>query len=296
MRFTQSWLAIGALVVMGAYAVDSTAKPSLEERMDHVEKLLENKVTIDTLNEIESLKNEVQVLHGKVDEQQHALEELSKKQEKLFLDLEQKINQSAKSSGQAAVPATGKYSSPATAYSGPTATVKTSVDKNSSGVGSGISGSSNVVNSPSPSVPPTQGALPASSAVSEQEMYNAAYKLVETKNYKDATIALQNFLWKYPDGQLAVNANYWLGEIYLSDWHKDKVNKANLDKAVGYFKTVTIKYPKHHKAADSMLKLGIIESEQGNWPAAKDYFTQLKQKYPGSSRAHMADARLKKIK
>ena len=284
MRFTQSWLAIGALVVMGAFAVDSTAKPSIEERIEHVERLLENKVTIETLNEVESLKSDVQTLHGKLDEQQHAMELLTKRQEKLFLDLEQRLNQLPKTSSSQ----TGQYN-----YQSkyPAATV-----------GSNNASNGDVVKLPEKTVistvvaPIVKPGVTGPSSPSEQELYNEAYKLVDAKRYKDALVALQDFLWKFPDGQYAANANYWLGEIYLSEWHNDKGNKVNLEKAVGCFKAVTIKHAKHHKAADSLLKLGIIESEQENWQAAKEYFAELKQKYPGSSRTHMADARLKSIK
>lgn len=281
MRFTQSWLAVGALVVMGAFAVDSTAKPSLEERIEHVERLLENKVTIETLNEVETLKSDVQTLHGKLDEQQHAIEMLTKKQEKLFLDLEQRINQAPKATS----PQTGQYNYPSK-YS-------TAIVDHGSVI------ASDIAKLPEKSVIPIPGSkigAEQSNSTAEQELYNEAYKLVDTKRYNDALVALQDFLWKFPDGQYAANANYWLGEIYLSEWHNDRENKVNLEKSVSCFKTVTIKYAKHHKAADSLLKLGIIESERENWKAAKEYFMELKQKYPGSSRAHMADARLKKIK
>jgi tol-pal system protein YbgF len=272
MRFTQSWLAIGALVVVGGFAVDSTAKPSLEERIEHVERLLENKVTIETLNEVELLKSEVQALRGKLDEQQHAIEVLTTKQEKLFLDLERRIDQLPKTSSAQV----GQYNNYQPKY--PT-TVAEQVEH--------ANKSNNITEAGIATDDPT---------LSEQNLYNEAYKLVDSKRYKDASVALQDFLWKFPEGQYAANANYWLGEIYLSEWHNDKGNKINLEKAINYFKTVTIKYSKHHKAADSLLKLGIIESERENWQAAKEYFTELKQKYPGSSRAHIADARLKNIK
>jgi tol-pal system protein YbgF len=295
MRFTQSWLAIGALVVMGAFAVDSTAKASLEERIEHIKLLLENKVTIETLNEIESLKTDVQSLHGKIDEQQHAIELLKQRQEKLFLDLEQRINQAPKTISSATYQS-GKYVYPKQQLAAPSeqqhgANVTTNVDVTKSTEKSASE----------LELPKTEAITKINSSASEQRLYNEAYKLVEAKRYKDALIALQDFLWKFPDGQYTANANYWLGEIYLSEWHdgnkvNSKDNKTNLEKSIEYFKTVANKYAKHHKAADSLLKLGIIESEQGNWPAAKEYFTELKQQYPGSTRAHMADARLKKLK
>jgi tol-pal system protein YbgF len=302
MRFTQSWLAVGALVVAGALPVDSLAKPSLEERIDHLEHLLENKVTIEVLNDVEALKAEMQELRGKLDEQHHATEVLTQRQEKLFLDLEQRIGQLPKNS------ATPQFA-----------------DKHATSSSSYVIPAPPKVEHSLPSVPvkpvaKIENKLPqakpkeiASNGVeirslteekntnggkasSEQEAYNAAYKLVDTKHYQEALVAFKDFLWQFPDGQYAANANYWLGEIYLSQWHSDRTNKANLDNAINSFKTVIAKYARHHKAADSLLKLGIIEADRDNLPAAKEYFTQLKQQYPGSSRAHMADMRLKNLK
>ncbi len=291
MRFTQSWLAVGALVVAGFFARDTLAKPALEERMDRIELLLKNKVTLETLNEIENLKKEIQQLHGALDEQQHAMEVLTQRQEKLFLDLEQRINQIPKNSSTQ-LPAKGGYNS-VTSYSSqplpnpppppltptpsslpePQAEVKSKVDVHS------LNNSSNNINNGS----------------SEQDLYNAAYKLVDAKQYKEAIIAFQDFLWKFPDGKYAANVHYWLGEIHLSEWHNDRSNKLSLDKATSEFKIVISKYAKHHKAADSLLKLGIIAADQENWLVAKEYFIKLKQQYPGSSRAHMAEMRLQKI-
>jgi tol-pal system protein YbgF len=253
--------------------------------------LLENKITLETLNEIETLKTEVQQLHGKLDEQQHAMEVLTQRQEKLFLDLEQRIGQLPKNSSTQIATKEG-YSIPS--YS-PQSVKKT---ENISTL------------SPKPSLPLPQAEAQNKVEVhslndskttidkvsSEQDLYNAAYKLIDAKRYKEALVAFQDFLWQFPDGQYAANAHYWLGEIYLSEWHNDRHNKLSLDKAISSFKTVTVKHAKHHKAADSLLKLGIIEADKENWPAAKEYFTKLKQQYPGSSRAHMADIRLQKIK
>lgn len=280
MRFTQSWLAVGALVVAGFFARDTLAKPSLEERIDHIELLLKNKMTLETLNEIETLKTEVQQLHGKLDEQQHAMELLSDRQEKLFLNLEQRINPAANNSIAQVVT---KASNSTPKYSAKT-------ENNS--------------NTPIPmvkTIAPSTAELQPTKAVdgnkfSEQDFYNTAYKLIETKRNKEALIAFQDFLWQFPDGQYAANAHYWLGEIYLSEWHADKNNKTNLEKVISSFKTVTLKYAKHHKAADALFKLGLLEEEQENWSAAREYFTKLKQQYPGSSRAQMAEARLQKIK
>ena len=107
-----------------------------------------------------------------------------------------------------------------------------------------------------------------------------------------AEAAFLDFLWQFPDGQYAANAHYWLGEIYLVEWQADKQNDMPLEKAINSFSTVTRKYKSHHKAVDSLLKLGLIEMDKKEWAKAKVLLTELKEKYPNSSRARIAESKL----
>ena len=130
---------------------------------------------------------------------------------------------------------------------------------------------------------------------SEKELYQAAYQYIENKKFSQAATALQDFLWQFPEGEYAPNAHYWLGEVYLVTWRENKKDTLALEKATSAFKTVTKRYEKHHKANDSTLKLGLIEIEQGHWQAAKAHLTQLKQKYPNSSNARIAESKLQRL-
>jgi len=121
----------------------------------------------------------------------------------------------------------------------------------------------------------------------EQIAYNAAYKLIEDKNFSEATVAFKDFLWQHNNSKYAPNAIYWLGELYLTE-HKFGV-------AADYFLQVVNKYKDHDKAPDALLKLGMLEIERENWQGAKDYFTQIKKDYSNSSRVHMADAKLQSL-
>ena len=49
----------------------------------------------------------------------------------------------------------------------------------------------------------------------EAEAYRAAYALVQGRQFEQAIPAFKQFLQRYPDGQYAANAHYWLGELYL---------------------------------------------------------------------------------
>lgn len=145
------------------------------------------------------------------------------------------------------------------------------------------------------SVPTPPVVAAPSTKMSEKDLYHVAYQHIEDKQFEKAATALQDLLWQYPEGDYAPNAHYWLGEVYLISWHENKQDTLALEKATNAFKTVAKRYAKHHKANDSTLKLGLIEIEQGHWQAAKDYLTQIKQQFPNSSNARIAESKLQRL-
>lgn len=130
-------------------------------------------------------------------------------------------------------------------------------------------------------------ALPLESSESEEKAYQTAYYLIQNKDYDGALRAFQMLATSYPQGKYLPNAYYWLGEIYLV--------KGNLDLAADSFNKVYSNYPGHPKAADSLLKLGYVEYSKGQWKQAEQFLVQVKNQFPGSTSAQLADARLQKM-
>lgn len=118
----------------------------------------------------------------------------------------------------------------------------------------------------------------------DQSAYDAAHKLVEEKNFKEAIVAFKEFLNNHSNSSHVPNATYWLGELYLTEH--------NFELAANYFLEIVNKHQEHIKAPDALLKLGLLELERENWQGAKDYFNQIKTNYSHSSRVHMAEAKL----
>lgn len=128
--------------------------------------------------------------------------------------------------------------------------------------------------------------------IPERLFYQEAYRLVAEQRFPIAIKKLQQYLWQYPEGAYAANSHYWLGEIYNAQWQADKGNILLLDKASASFHAVTKNFPDHHKVMDALLKLGLIELEKGNQSTARNFFYQVAQKYPGTSSARIANAKL----
>ncbi len=122
----------------------------------------------------------------------------------------------------------------------------------------------------------------------EQAVYQTAYNLIKVKKYTEAIAALQKMLDKYPSGQSAANAHYWLGELYSLT--------GNHERAASEFAIVVKDYPSNPRVADAELKLGLINATLLKWPAAKGYFKTVISQYPGTTSARLAMEQLKLLK
>lgn len=121
----------------------------------------------------------------------------------------------------------------------------------------------------------------------EQQIYQTAYTQIKDKKYDDAVITLQTMLKKYPRGQFASNAHYWLGELY------GLLGKN--DKSLNEFVTVVTNYPKSPRVSDAQLKVGLIFASQSKWTEAKSAFKKVINHYPGTASSRLASEQLKQI-
>ena len=121
-------------------------------------------------------------------------------------------------------------------------------------------------------------------AQKEQQMYQSAYLDVQNKQYNQAIAGMKTYLDNYPAGQYAVNAHYWLGELYL-------VSGDNKN-AVKEFNQVVNQTQNPAKVPDAMLKLGMIAMSNQDYSTAKQNFQTITKKYPDSSAAQIANQQL----
>jgi tol-pal system protein YbgF len=246
MRFTQSWLAVGVIVVAMTLPSSSWAKSELDLRLTRLENIVQNELNIGLMNQLDAMQQEIRELRGKIEEQQNAMQALNQKQDKLFVNLDTRLNN-----------------------------LNPVIDTNT-----------NIKTDFKPD---------AAAAISEQEVFDSAYKLMNTKKYDVAITEFKDLLWQFPEGMHAASAYYWLGEIYLLQWQQNRADQALLDQAKQSFTTVTNKYQGDTKEADALLKLGMIEIDLGNLPQAKEILTKVIQKQPNSSRARIAEGKLQRI-
>jgi tol-pal system protein YbgF len=136
--------------------------------------------------------------------------------------------------------------------------------------------------------PPVADSTPAGvDEVAEQQAYEQAFDLLKQGRYADAAAAFSRFLTDFPGGIYAPNAQYWLGEAYYVT--------RRFDEALAEFSKVRELYPDSQKVPDALLKMGYILIEKGERERARTLLNEVKQRYPGTTAASLADRRLQNM-
>ena len=220
----------------------------------------QNQQLLDLLQEVETLKSEVAKLRGQAEVQLHQLDTLGKRQNDLYIDLDQRITDL----GKAGKPAEGTEAVPAAAASQPAA------------------------GTPRPDAASGPAAAPKPDPAAESRAYEAALNLFRDANYAGAIASFRGFLKAYPDGELASNAQYWIGYSYyaLKDYKTALAHQQKLIAA----------YPTSNKVPDSLLNIATNQIAMDNLVEARKTLEELVAKYPGTNAATLAARRLSALK
>jgi tol-pal system protein YbgF len=128
---------------------------------------------------------------------------------------------------------------------------------------------------------------PAEKNFSEDAIYHSAKQAFDQGDYESARENFQKLIKKYPKSKNADNAQFWIGEIYYHEkWY---------EKAILEYQKVIEKYPKGNKVQASLLKQGFSFFNLGDKANARLIFTELIKKHPNSNEAKIAKKKLKGI-
>jgi len=141
---------------------------------------------------------------------------------------------------------------------------------------------------------PGKGALvprgkvqPTPAADSARGEYKKAYEAYMKRRHAEALSLFKDFLKRYPDHQLADNAQYWLGET-----HYDMGDYAS---AILTFKDVVTRYTDKAKAPDALLKIGYAYIALDDVSNARMFLKRVINNYPLSTAESKARAKLKEL-
>lgn len=282
--FTHALICAGTLAAALAGPADA-ADPMLEDRLGRLERMVENRGGSDMMLQMQQLQQEMQELRGLVETQQFELQKLQRQQRDQFLDIDSRLG-----AGADQAPPPDQPDMPG--GSDLTAPPAGAIDVSGGGLQppAGVP-TDPVITAPTPSSPGAVGipSLPSPETLTgnERDAYQQAFELLKQRKYAEAVTALNDLLARYPQGQFADNARYWLGETYYV--------QRNYPAALAEFDRVVQLHPGSTKVPGALLKIGYIQYEQEAWDQARAALQQVATRYPGSTEARLAQSRLEKI-
>ena len=200
---------------------------------------------------IERLQQEVRDLRGEIEQQQNQLDRLTRQSRERYIDLDQRLldlSEKREQSRAGAASPPGSTAAPAKQERQQPQTVSREYRQ------------------------PSQ---------EERQAYDRIQNLIqEQKAYDQAIGELYDFVSEYPEGDLTVNAYYWLGEVYLF--------KPQLEQAKQAFTIVATRYQDHRKAPDALYKLGVVHDRMGDKEQAERYMRRVVDQYGASQAANLA--------
>ncbi|PCJ37377.1 MAG: hypothetical protein COA75_03760 [Cellvibrionales bacterium] len=188
----------------------------------------------DTYYLLQSLRDELRVLRGMVEEQGNTIRLLKQRQVDDYIDLDRRLSGVAAGGSAAGTSSAGSANS---AIKASTPTSKASTPT------SGVSSSAGNVDD------------------AEKAAYDKAYGVLKAGEVDAAKQAFKAYLAKYPKGRYVANGQYWLGEIYMLDDQLKEAGEA--------FSIIVEQYPAHRKMLDASFKLGKVYHLQGKDEKAK---------------------------
>jgi tol-pal system protein YbgF len=210
---------------------------------------------------LESMRQEVSQLRGQVEELGFKLQQMGQNQRDRYIDLDQRID----SLNQRFVQSTQVTP----------AVIITSNPKPKPAVQKKATDQSAITTTQT-----TLVVVPATDAAAQQAAYKVAFNLIRAKRYPEAINALEAFIARYPQADLAGNAHYWLGEVY--------VVKRQTETAIRQFERVMHDYPEHRKVPDALYKAALAWHKLGNTTKGDRLLDQVIRQYPDSSAARLA--------
>jgi tol-pal system protein YbgF len=252
-------------VALTAAAPALAQKQSLGDRVTQLEQQTAaqassaGQANVELLNRITQMQTEIQTLRNQLEQLQNENEQLKQRARQQYVDLDARLQRLE--GGDAAVPAApvagASSSGPVPADAG------------------------------APNGAPANTVAPALSAADEQAAYSSAFDALRAGDYVASARGFQAYLRSFPQGSLAPNAWYWLGESYYVT--------QNFPVALQSFESLLNLFPNSAKAPDAMLKRGYCQIEMGNVGRGQQTLNRVINEYPNSDASRLALGRLRAL-
>jgi tol-pal system protein YbgF len=139
----------------------------------------------------------------------------------------------------------------------------------------------------SPIAPKKPSQTAAEKTLTDKERYSAAKQAFDQGDFETARTAFEAIIKDYPKSEHADNAQFWIGEIYYREkWY---------EKAILEYQKVIENYPKGNKVPASLLKQGFAFISLGDKANSRLILKELSQKYPETNEGKIALQKLKEL-
>ena len=210
----------------------------------------------DLIQQNQRLENQLRELRGKIEEQDHQIDQLNKELTNRYADLDQRLellqqkidpSEDTNEDEQNTQPT----SNPSPNSSNTSTTTSTQINQ-------------------------------ASQSELDKAAYTVALEAYRQGGAKKAIAPMQNFVRNNPNSVYTGNAYFWLGEFNLA------IEPPNYDEAKKNYETVASKFPESGKAARALYQLySIAKDVNGNIQTANVYKSKLLSSYPQSEEAQL---------
>ncbi len=215
----------------------------------------------DLYNQVLQLQDEVMKLNGIVEEQAEQIRQIKQQRLDDYIGLDKRLS----ALGGGAVP--------------PGAPVTSAPPQGAGGASDGLTPDEQF--SPVRADVAPMAPVATAPVAGEQPAYQAAFDLLRNKQYPEAESAFKAFLEQYPNGALAGNAHFWLGEFYAV------VNGDN-ESARPHYESLVYQYPGSTKMPDALFKLGRIYMQEGDAVRGRELLQRVQDEYGSSDSAAKA--------
>ncbi len=264
----------GTVLLLPAGAAAQRGGPSLEQRLERLERLMSSSAMMDLMEGVQRLQTELQEMRGELEQQTHIAEQLRQRQRELYLDVDRRLRRME--AGGAGAPASAAPSRVPVPQGRVPVPASPALQSQAPLPAASAAGA------------PSVATVPAVDPVKEQAAYQRAFNLLKEGRYEQAAAAFKTFLGEYQGGHYADNAQYWLGEAYYVT--------RQFDPALTEFQKLVRDYPASSKVTHAMLKVGYIYDEMDKPDKARETLNGLIVNHPKTTAARLAEERLRRMK
>lgn len=227
----------------------------------------------DLIQKNQQLENQIRELRGKIEEQDHAIDQLNKELTNRYTDLDQRLellNQKLEPESNQPEQAPTENAP----VDSSTATDQTTIASKAT------TNSTAPTTAQNPATPANSSNNTSDPVALEKAAYTIALDAYKKGGAKQAIAPMQNFIKNYPNSIYTGNAYFWLAEFQLA------IDPPNYNEAKKNYEIVAAKFPNSSKAPRALYQLySIAKDVNKNTQTANVYKSKLLSTYPKSEEA-----------